>query len=215
MAPIADFMTAKMYINHLGTGGGGFVESHVFNTTDYATAKTYLLEIIANRAALLPYNWQIVHATVSRNSVKNDSSLPVGWTGDPILLAAEADLSTEALCNDLEAALLYRLDAGNGKTATRFLRALRDSWIEGNAALYGSTDLTVVAAHTATVATDSYDDAIDNYWNTVGFRTVILEDLGGGSWEPHAIVNVQYQRVTSRDMGTGYSDRAGRRRIPI
>ncbi len=215
MAPIADFMKARMFINHLGIGGGGFVETHIINSTVYATSKDYLKEIITNRAAILPYNWQIVHASVSLNSKKNDSSLPVGWDGNPVLLAAEADLSTEALCNDLEACLLYRLDAGNGKTTTRMLRALRDSFVEGNASNYGSTDLTVVGAHTATAAADAYDTAVDNYWNTVAYRTVFLETLGVGSWEPHSAVNVQYLRVSSRDMGQGYSDRTNRRKRAI
>lgn len=218
-------MEGKLFINYGGEGGGGFSEVYKMNTTVYSTANANLLEIINNRAACLAYNFSIAHATNSRKMRKGDSSLPVGWNGTPILLDVEAALDADAPCNDREVALVFKFDTGVGKQANRLLRAIRDQWvIDGESQVVYSVQSSPFA-YTATVATDGYGTAVENYVNVVALHTSHFvpgmfafsppsPTLTAG-WDPLAWAAVYYHRVGDRDMGRGYSARKARRKARI
>jgi len=237
MAPITNFMEAKGFINFTGATGGGFVENYKIDTTDYDIAKQKLAKILTSRSAILAYAWGIVHATVSAKTVRGDSSIPQvdntrptpasgKYCNGPLLLnnnaiavpADEVDLAVDAVCNDKEVALLFRFDTGTGKRVSRIVRAIRDSWVTNNLVQFGGMTPSLPWTEPDTAALDTYSVALNNYLRQVAFQTRYMEKIPATSPQEYnalAWASIEYQRVSYRDMGRGFSDSRGRRKARI
>lgn len=225
MVAVQNYMEGKIFINYGGDEGGGFSEIVKQNVTDYATANTNLGLITTERAHLLPYNAQVVHATNSLKAVKNDSSIPTGYSSQPILLDAEADATTDSLCNDRDVGLLFRFDTGVGKQQNKLLRMIRDSWVEDDVTSLTLADINAPFTPAVTAPADASALAIANYMNTLAYYTAFfnpglyqfdpLPAAKTFGWDVLPWTQVQYVRVGNRQMGRGYSVRKSRRKARI
>lgn len=218
---VPDYMKATIFIS--STKKGGWSESFLINSIDYAAAKTKLATICDYRSAILAAEFEITHATVSKSLIKGDSAVPADYEPAPVLLAAEVSIET---CNNPGVGLLYRFDTGTGKHSNRIIRGVRDGWILNNAAQFGSAYITVFTGVGSRPAFGTaMGTALDAFIKTVAANTVFIVDRDKLDLDPapdpserfEAVPwnRVQFRKVAQRDTGPGFSAHRGRRRHTV
>lgn len=114
-------------------------EEYPLRAQDVATAKKLAGFVLKARARLLPVGFSIKRNPVLTNPALKRCSWPLygqfdSYTGVPLVVntaipAVEPDFTTTPVCNDPDAAFLFRLDCISAQYRNLHLRGLRDFWL--------------------------------------------------------------------------------------
>ncbi len=228
MAIRTDFIEGKLRINW--PGGYGFSEDYKFDTTDFSVAKTNFTTIINYRVQLLALDFEVAFASLSQQTIKGDSVVPVGYEVASKLNDIEAALGSPIVenCNNPQTGLMYRFANGQGGWVNRVFRGLRDSWVDNyvdlqTRTLYAPADplATIVDGMTSADAVGSFVEAVRRLTSLFKKRKKILwASLTVPEWdvtafETQANDGISFCRMAERDTGGGYSVSRGRRKATI
>lgn len=199
-------------------------ETMRYATTAPLVAAQNFRDWLNYRAYLLGLGCNVDYAAMHDSDAERDSYLPgnpvaaivtVGeeYLAFPQLIGVEG--TTEAV-NDVASGYLFTFFTDSGKWSNYLIRGIRDSWISGqNATISNDGSIAILASGVAPGAAPTAINALKNFLSVHMSRTAHITKNVAGDYTYEPYTAFQYQRISSRKVGTGYPQVQARRKATV
>lgn len=195
-----------------------------FATTAPLVAAAAFRDWLNYRVYLLGLGCNVDYAAMHDSDSERDSYLP----GNPVVTLVTvpeeylaypqligAEVAVEAV-NDVASGYLFTFFTDSGKWSNYLIRGIRDGWTAGqNATISNDGSIAVLASGVAPGAAPTAINALKNFLSVHMSRTAHIFKNPGGDYTFEPYTAFQYQRISSRKVGTGYPQVQARRKATV
>lgn len=162
----------------------GWAEDYFFPVTPGLNlTRTYMRNLVAARAALLPLGVYIFRANFHQASQYRSVYSLNGNAINPVIDSDESYALAVEPCNDIDSGPEFRFETGSGRRWQRVFRAMRDSWMNDMSFSPGNYSYDPVSAMAAPqAATSGGTQATATATVTAGSVSAVTITTGGGGY---------------------------------